>query len=102
MIYYNNEKVKLSNKILNNEEYKKICNLLEKEIQNQNQNDKINNTKIINNLKIRKITFILNQEEFFLYLKNMKVFLNGVDKNFNKRFKNFELNNIHDQMLFEN
>ena len=102
MIYYNNEKVKLSNKILNNEEYKKICNLLEKEIQNQNQNDKINNTKIINNLKIRKITFILNQEEFFLYIKNMKVFLNGVDKNFNKRFKNFELDNIDDQMLFEN
>ena len=102
LIYYNNEKVKLSNKILNNEEYKKICNLLEKEIQNQNQNDKINNTKIINNLKIRKITFILNQEEFFLYLKNMKVFLNGVDKNFNKRFKNFELDNIDDQMLFEN
>ena len=102
LIYYNNEKVKLSNKILNNEEYKKICNLLEKEIQNQNQNDKINNTKKINNLKIRKITIILNHEEFFLYLKNMKVFLNGVDKNFNKRFKNFELDNIDDQMLFEN
>ena len=99
MIYYN--KVELSPEILNNEEYKKICDDLEKELKIQNQNDKIDNTIKINSLKIRKITFLLNQAEFFQYIKNMKKFLNEVDKNFNERFKNFELDNNGDQILFE-
>ena len=56
LIYYN--KVKLSPEILDNEEYKKICDELEKEI--ENQNDKINNKIKIYNFKISKITFLLN------------------------------------------
>ena len=99
LIYYN--KIKISKKLLNNEEYKKICDELEKEIEIQKKDDKINNIIKIHNLKNRKITFLLNHAEFFEYLKHMKVFLNKVDKNFNERFKDFELDNIDDQTLFE-
>lgn len=93
LIYYN--KIELSPKILDNEEYKKICNELDKEILKQNNEIKINS------LKIRKITFLLNHAQFFGYIKNMKAFLNAVDKNFNIRFKNLELDNNDDQILFE-
>ena len=99
LIYYN--KVKLSPEILDNEEYKKICDELEKEIEEQKQNNKIDNTIKIHNLKIRQIIFLLKHAKFFEYIKHMKAFLNEVNKNFEERFKKFELDNKDDQVLFE-
>ena len=99
LIYYN--EVKLSPEKLDNEEYKKICYELETEIEKQKQNEKIDNSIKIQSLKIRQIIFLLNHENFFEYIENMKKFLNKVDKNFNQRFKNLELDNKDDQILFE-
>ena len=99
LIYYN--KIDLTPEILNNEEYKKICHELDSEIEKQKQNKEIDNLIKIQSLKIRKIIFLLNHANFFKYIKNMKKFLNDVDKNFNQRFKNLELDNKDDQTLFE-
>lgn len=107
----NNNKVKLTAKITEDEEYKKIKQdleiAIEKERKKREENKEVNqgvndiDSFEIQNLKLRKLTFLLLKSNYFQYIINMQEFLKDVDKNFKIKFGKFEFQTTEEKILFE-
>ena len=107
----NNNKVKLTAKITEDEEFKKINQDLQMEIEkerkkkeeNKEVNQGVNDIDSfeIQKLKLRKLNFLLLKSNYFQYIINMQEFLKDVDKNFRIKFGNFEFQEAEERILFE-
>jgi hypothetical protein len=103
IIYFN--KVDMSQKYLKDEEFKRLNDELEEEIKKQKKDGKENgqngsSVKIIF-LQNKKLIYFLLKANFFRYLCNIKIFLQKVNDNFQKKFQNLKLDNMNDKLLFE-
>jgi len=103
IIYYN--KVDMSQKYLEDEEFRKINDELEEEIKKQKKDEKENGQNVFSFkiiiLQNKKIIYFLLKANFFIYLENIKLFLQKVNDNFQKKFQNLKLDNMNDKLLFE-
>ena len=104
IIHY--KKVDINSIILQHEEYKIMMEELEKEIEKEKESDKKgeNDNNIVSSKIISentKMIFLLSQSKFFDYIHVMQKFLKHVDVKFKERFKNLELKNMDDKLLFE-
>ena len=108
IIYYN--KVENPEKILNSIEFKKLNEQLKENqqiLEQYNMKMEENYFKIqdikykIQILTAKQTNLLLNHANYFEYISNMKRFLNEVSVNFNKRFKDLQLDKDEDKLLFE-
>ena len=94
LIIYYYDKNKCNSKVLKDPEY---INLTENVIAPlKEKNEKMNPT-----LNYLLINIDLYYSTFFDYIDNMKEFLKGIEKSFDKRFGKLELVNMDDKQLFE-
>ena len=92
----NNKNIKEEIKILEanfEEKAKQIKNLDELKIENERKKSFLENTRN---------TIILMEGPFFTrFISNLTTFLNEIEENYNKRFKDLEIKNNDDKILFE-
>ena len=92
----------MSQKYLKDEEFKRLNDELEEEIKKQKKDGKENgqngsSVKIIF-LQNKKLIYFLLKANFFRYLCNIKIFLQKVNDNFQKKFQNLKLDNMNDKL----